>query len=112
MKRAILLLLVALLALGACNTRRGEPFTKPVTAQQPALHSGEVLYSRYCDACHSHGEGGLGPALNNKPLPASLIKFQVRHGLGAMPAFSEDQISDAELDELVRFVQAQRRQQP
>ncbi|MDC4226474.1 MAG: cytochrome c [Candidatus Manganitrophus sp.] len=47
------------------------------------------------------GEAGLGPALNNKPLPGWMIRFQVRHGLGAMPAFSEKEISDRELDDLV-----------
>lgn len=36
--------------------------------------------------------------INNKPLPGFLIKFQVRNGLGAMPAFSKEHVSPEELD--------------
>jgi mono/diheme cytochrome c family protein len=37
-----------------------------------------------------------------------LIRFQVRHGLGAMPAFSEKEIGDRELDDLVAYLKALR----
>jgi mono/diheme cytochrome c family protein len=50
------------------------------------------------------GEAGLGPAINNKPLPGFLIRFQVRRGIGAMPAFSPDEISPQELENLVLFL--------
>ena len=39
------------------------------------------------------GEAGLGPEINDKPLPGFLIKFQVRHGMGTMPSFKKDRIS-------------------
>ncbi len=64
-----------------------------------------------CDQCHPRGEAGLAPALNNKPLPAFAIKFQVRHGLGAMPSFSKDDINDQELEEIIRYLQALRQHQ-
>lgn len=54
------------------------------------------------------GGAGLGPAINNKPLPGWLIRFQVRHGFGAMPAFSEKEISDGELNDVVAYLKALR----
>ena len=63
-----------------------------------------------CYTCHPGGAGGLGPALNNKALPASAIRLQVRHGFGVMPAFSEQQISQDQLDALIAFLKALRRE--
>jgi hypothetical protein len=57
-----------------------------------------------------HGEAGLGPAINNEPVPLTMIRLQVRSGLGAMPAFPEKLIADHELDQLLTFVDAQREQ--
>jgi hypothetical protein len=53
---------------------------------------------------HSNGEEGLGSAINNEPFPDFLIKFQVRNGLGAMPRFSEKEISEPELDFLIDYL--------
>ena len=47
-------------------------------------------------------------AINNKPLPAALIKFQVRHGLGA-PAYKADHIDQRELDLIAAYLIALRR---
>jgi mono/diheme cytochrome c family protein len=69
---------------------------------------GRQVFMRFCNGCHPNGEGGLGPALNNKLLPGFLIKFQVRHGLGVMPSFSDDVISDEELDDLAGYLVALR----
>ena len=57
-----------------------------------------------CHQCHPGGTAGLGPAINNAPLPGGLVKAQVRNGLGAMPGFSQEQISDEELDALVAYI--------
>ena len=54
------------------------------------------------------GEAGLGPAINDKPLPEFLIKTQVRVGLGAMPSFHRRQINEDELDDLIRYLKALR----
>ncbi|HJP61658.1 MAG TPA: cytochrome c, partial [Gemmatimonadaceae bacterium] len=59
--------------------------------------------------CHPGGAAGLGPPLNNKPAPAFVIRFQVRHGLGAMPAFDSTQISDADLHAVAEYLKALRR---
>jgi mono/diheme cytochrome c family protein len=91
------------------SPRRGEPLDRVPVLDTAAEQNGQIVFMRNCDQCHPQGDGGLGPALNNKPAPPALIKFQVRRGLGAMPAFSEEDITDAELDDLVAYVVALRR---
>ena len=76
----------------------------------PEAETGERVFMARCHECHPGGAAGLGPALNNKPLPALLIRLQTRHGLGAMPEFDEATISESELDALVAYLQELRRQ--
>jgi mono/diheme cytochrome c family protein len=92
------------LALGACGSaRRGEPLRGPLSLDEPA-ERGRLVFLASCHACHPGGEGGLGPALNNKPLPGFLKRFQVRHGLGVMPSFRSDELSDAQLADLMAYL--------
>lgn len=51
----------------------------------------------------------MGPAINDKPAPGFVIRFQIRNGLGAMPAFKKDVISAEELDDLMAYIKAQRK---
>jgi mono/diheme cytochrome c family protein len=99
--------LLALAALGCGSARRGEPLAGALalTAEQ---QRGQQVFMHHCHACHPGGEAGLGPAINNKPLPGFLIGAQVRAGLGAMPGFSPQEISAGELDELVAYLRALR----
>ena len=94
--------------LVACSARRGEPIVGPLAISEPGIAWGQQVFMRECHQCHPGGEAGLGPAINNKPLPGFLIKFQVRNGLGAMPAFSQNEISPKELDHLVGYLTALR----
>lgn len=115
--RAIPLILimgaVLLLANGCGSARRGPPVVEPLEPATAQVKRGQVVFYRACNSCHSGGAASLGPALNNKPLPDWLIRFQVRNGLGVMPAFSEDRISDDEIDALLAYLNAlQRREWP
>jgi mono/diheme cytochrome c family protein len=101
---AALALLPALLLAGCGPAERGEPFAPPVRLASAEAEAGQRVFMTYCHQCHPGGAAGLGPALNNKPLPGFLIKYQVRHGLGAMPEFDERRISDEELDRLVAYL--------
>lgn len=108
-RQAILALLVgAIVVAGCASARRGQPMYEPVPIDSLTLARGEQVFMSHCHSCHPNGEGGLGFALNNKPLPGFLIKLQVRNGLGAMPAFSPAHISDEELDALVQYLYALR----
>jgi mono/diheme cytochrome c family protein len=108
--RAICLLLLGNLMLlqGCGSARRTEPIAGPMSLASPDLTDGKKLFMKNCDQCHPRGESGLAPALNNKPHPSFLIKFQVRHGLGAMPSFSKEDISDRELENIVLYLQTLR----
>ncbi len=104
-----LILIVVALQSGCGTARRGVPTQRPFMPESAEIERGRHVFMRYCNNCHPGGEAGLGLAINNKPLPAWLIRFQVRRGLGAMPSFSGDVISDEELEELSRYLVALRR---
>jgi mono/diheme cytochrome c family protein len=96
--------LAAVLLLSGCATaRRGEPLRGPMTLDA-AETGGRAVFMRACAGCHPGGEGGLGPGLNNKPLPGFVIRYQVRHGVGVMPAFPKDRITDEQLDDVVAYL--------
>ena len=100
-----LLLIAAVVALAACGSaRRGAPLTGPHEPPNAEVAEGQRTFDRFCNGCHPGGAAGVGLALNNKPLPGFVIRRQVRWGLGAMPAFSEETISDQELDNLVAYL--------
>lgn len=103
---AAVLLLATLAACG--SARRGEPLVGPMPMAEPRLANGQIAFMANCHQCHPKGEAGLGPAINNKPLPGFLMKLQVREGFGAMPAFSPAEISESELDDIVVYLQALR----
>ena len=70
--------------------------------------AGRTAFMEYCTQCHPGGEAGLGPSLNDKALPTFLKKFQVRQGIGSMPSFSEAEISDQQLDDIMAYLKALR----
>lgn len=92
--------------IAACGTgRRLDPPMALVAEREPQVAHGQRVFMRACHQCHPRGETGLGPALNNKYVPAFLIRTQTRLGLGAMPAFPEAVLSDGDLDAVVRYIQ-------
>ena len=99
-------------AIGCGTAKRDEPTTPPLTLRPSAIASGAQTFAEHCYQCHPGGAAGIGPALNNKPLPGWAMKFQVRHGLGTMPGFSQQQIADDELDDLVAYLKALRGLEP
>lgn len=73
---------------------------------------GRIVYMEHCQPCHPGGEAGLGPSLNDKALPTFLKKFQVRQGIGSMPSFSDEEIPDDALDDLMAYLSALRDHEP
>jgi mono/diheme cytochrome c family protein len=108
----LLSLPLALVLAAGCSARRSEPIAGPLVLASEELRQGEIAFDEHCTRCHPGGEKGLAPAINNKPLPGFLIKFQVRHGMGAMPAFSKEEIPPEELDALVRYLKVLRHNRP
>jgi mono/diheme cytochrome c family protein len=110
--RTAVCLVVAFLAAavsGCRSPRRGEAAGAPLHVSSPAIEHGRATFQQHCYRCHPGGEGGLGPSLNEKPLPVFLMKTQVRHGLGSMPGFNKDEISPHEMDDLMAYMLALRR---
>ena len=106
--RAWPLLLVALVAVVACGSpRRSEPLGGRVEPVSAEVTRGERVFMAHCHQCHPSAEGGLGPPINDK-LPGFLIRTQVRAGVGAMPAFSSDEIPAADLDAVLAYLRAPR----
>jgi mono/diheme cytochrome c family protein len=96
---------VAVLFGGCGRSHRGEPQGPEVTPDNAAEAEGERLFARFCYQCHPGGEAGLGPALNDKPLPAAAIRTQIREGVGAMPAFGSELLGDNEVAAIAEYVQ-------
>lgn len=89
--------------MGCGSARRAEPLVGSIQLSEHE-QLGQQVFSRHCYQCHPNGAGGVGPAINNKPLPQALIRTQVRAGLGAMPGFDEQHISDDELEALSAYL--------
>lgn len=104
-----LLVLLAIAGLAACSARKGVPYTEPLARNTAEVQQGEVLFNQYCSPCHPSGTAGLGPALNNKFLPGFAIRYQIRHGLGAMPAFTKDELSNKETKQIAAYLKVLRK---
>lgn len=101
------ILCAATLLVAECGIRRSEPVTgnEFVPANDQIAH-GERLFMLHCQKCHPAGEGGLGIAINPVPVPQFVKRFQVRHGLGVMPAFKKDEISKSDLKAISKYMRA------
>ncbi len=71
--------------------------------------TGSACLSRTLPSVSSRWRRRIRAALNNKPLAGFLVRFQVRHGLGVMPSFDEERVTEEELDLLVEYLAALRR---
>lgn len=98
---------VVILACG--SPKRDEPDKAPFVPATQTIALGEQVFKKQCDYCHPGGGAGLGPALNNKPAPAFAIRFQIRHGLGAMPAFDSTTLAESEVRAIADYLLALRR---
>lgn len=95
--------MTGLLANGCGSSRRAEALIGPIHLTE-TQQLGRQVFSQHCYQCHVNGSGGGGPAINDKPLPKALIRTQVRAGLGAMPGFDEEHISDEKLDAVAEYL--------
>jgi mono/diheme cytochrome c family protein len=100
----VLLSFAPFLLAGCGSVRRDVPASEPVAVEKELVEQGQKVFMTYCHQCHPGGNAGVGPALNNKPLPGFLIKLQVRQGFGAMPAFSEETIDEFKLEALITYL--------
>lgn len=97
-------ILFLLLIICSCSGPKKAPSAEPENMPTAQLEEGRILFNQYCQQCHPGGMGGLGPAIIDKPLPKFLMRFQIRHGLGVMPDFDEDVISDSQVKNIARYL--------
>lgn len=109
MRNAIFLIMLALFVCSCGTARRGHPLTGIGTPEDERLLRGQRAFQQYCGQCHPGGQAGVGPAINNKPLPPFMIRMQVRTGMGAMPSFSEEKLSGETLDDIIAYLKELRR---
>jgi mono/diheme cytochrome c family protein len=108
--RVLWALLMAMTSASCGSARRGAPLIGERHPTDPKLTLGEQMFDRNCSQCHPGGEAGLGPALNDKPLPQFAVRIQVRNGVGAMPRFRSTELSDEQLRAVMAYMVWLRRQ--
>lgn len=99
---------IAAAAIGCSEPRGVTPTITPCEQQRATEDArfarGQQVFMGFCNSCHPSTGAGLGPPLYERPLTGNMIAFQVRHGLGKMPAFGEELISKPQLSDLVYYL--------
>ncbi len=69
---------------------------------------GKTLFiSDGCSECHGTvGQGGVGPHLAPKPLPAEAIASYIRHPAGVMPPYAASVLSDADVADIASYLRS------
>jgi mono/diheme cytochrome c family protein len=107
-------LAAGLLVLGAA------PGPAPADTIAPGYAPGRAVYEKWCAACHDPGiiHPGTHALMTKYPggsrasglitawtdLPATYVRFMVRHGMSVMPPFRKTEISDSELAALAAYL--------
>ncbi len=96
--------------LVGCGSSAAVDAPKPTgsKAQDAQLLDGRQVFISNCARCHgSHGQGGVGPALEHGharkrfPNPNDQVKF-VKSGFGIMPSF-DGRLSQTQINDVVRY---------
>jgi len=91
----------------SCAARKSEPLNQKVfVPANDRISNGQILFMANCQKCHPAGEGGLGPSILPNPAPQFIKRFQMRHGLGAMPGFRLHEISRKDLHDISKYLKA------
>jgi len=111
MSTRVLLTMISLILFSVmmtyCSSRKAEPHKgETFQAKDEQVANGEKVFMQHCQKCHPGGEAGLGPAINSNPAPQFIKRFQMRHGLGVMPSFTEKEISEDNLKEISAYLKA------
>lgn len=106
----------ALLILGAPLAALA-PVVAATAADPPA--PGEALFASKCASCHDRAGWGTRALARRMPMdqaellkrdvvPAALVKFVVRRGIGSMPQFTPTDLNDDDLDRLAQWLETRR----
>jgi mono/diheme cytochrome c family protein len=99
--------IITVIFVSSCTMRAGEPITrKQFVPANDRVANGEKVFMANCEKCHPGGEGGLAPAILANPAPQLVKRFQMRHGLGVMPSFKQNEISTKDLHDISKYLKA------
>ena len=106
MNRFRVRLVVALLALGACDAAWSQN-----APAGDAANGKRVYLAAGCYTCHGRaGQGGAmnypAPALAQTQLPVEALRAFVRAGPNDMPAYVESQLSDKDVADIHAFLRS------
>lgn len=87
-------------------------------APPPSAPPGQAVFAKWCSSCHgpktdAPGTGALAvkyggkipPQLDRRTdLTPDTVRYFVRHGVSVMPSFRKTEISDAQLEDLARYL--------
>jgi mono/diheme cytochrome c family protein len=90
--------------LCACNPSRQSGAAAASHISDVNAPPGQIVFEKNCVRCHPYGRAGKGPNLSKKKLTPEIVRKQVRRGGLFMPSFSEEKISNEELEQLAEFV--------
>lgn len=108
-KTGVLLIALAVLLATACAPADGATPTVPGATATPLAAIGDVargeeLFKKTCAECHSRP--GMMPE-DLATLSPEQIRQTVRQGKnGAMPAFSESELSDRDLNDIIAYIKS------
>lgn len=78
----------------------------PTVAPNPALGA-NLFASKPCAGCHGYqAEGGFGPKLAGTGLSIDNVRLRVRTGKSSMPAFSEQQVTDQDIQHIYAWLRS------
>lgn len=64
---------------------------------------GSQVYAKVCSYCH---DTSIGPAIKGSDKPVEYIRYVIRNGFRAMPAFRGSEIDDEELQSLADYIKS------
>ena len=102
--------LIRLAAVAALTMASAPVFADEIPAVNATrtFKSGEDAWNKTCARCHTtiddKHDQAVGPYLGDLQHDQETIKYFVRNGFLAMPAFREAQLDNATLDELADYI--------
>lgn len=110
MKSLAVLALAAMLAIGSAPATFAQSEAPARLDDKRAFKSGEDAWNKVCARCHlvdgETSELSVGPDLSHVEYDYDTIAYFVRNGSLAMPAFTEGEIDNATLAEIVEYMAA------
>ena len=101
---AVLFIILFGARISSCSAPEKTLYAAPKELPTKELQDGRKLFNEYCASCHPGGMSGVGFAIINKPLPEFLIEFQIRNGVGVMPAFDKKMLNDNQVEQIAEYL--------